>query len=148
MSMDTIILVHCNAIILLLYCYYLYSTTIIQLQLGYFIRLSCYLYHYTYILYYYIGTLLCHNSTIILLLFIFYYYHTITTRLLIPLYLYTILLYWALWSFGKMSASRYSDRRFIPRLHLYIVILSKTLNQHCVSRLFCEMSTRREGGLF
>ena len=43
---------------------------------------------------------------------------------------------------GKMSDSGYSDRRPKPRLHQYIVSLSKTLNPHCFGRLSCEMSTR------
>ena len=43
-----------------------------------------------------------------------------------------------------MSVSEYSDRRFKPRQHQYVVSMSKTLNPHCFSRLSCEMCTRRD----
>ena len=36
------------------------------------------------------------------------------------------------------------QQRFKPRLHQYVVSLSKTLNPHCFSRLSCEMSTRQK----
>ena len=36
---------------------------------------------------------------------------------------------------GKMSVSGYSDRRFKPRLHQYVVSLRKTFNPYCFSRL-------------
>ena len=42
----------------------------------------------------------------------------------------------------NMSFSGYRDRRFEPRLHLYVMPLSKTLDPHCFNRLSCEMSTR------
>ena len=34
---------------------------------------------------------------------------------------------------GYKSDSGYSDRRLSPRLHLYAVSFSKTLNPHCFS---------------
>ena len=40
---------------------------------------------------------------------------------------------------GKKSFSGYTDRRFKPRLHQYVVSLSKTLYPNCL-----EMSTKRE----
>ena len=40
-----------------------------------------------------------------------------------------------------MSVSGYRGRLFEPR-HQYVVSLSKTLYQHCFSRLSCEMTTR------
>ena len=41
----------------------------------------------------------------------------------------------------RLSVSGYRGLRFEPR-HQYFVSLSKTLYQHCFSRISCEMSTR------
>ena len=45
---------------------------------------------------------------------------------------------------GKKSVSGYNGRRFKPRLHKYVVSLSKTLNPHYFSGVNCEMRTNRE----
>ena len=45
---------------------------------------------------------------------------------------------------GKVSVSGYSDQRYKPRLHQYVVSLSKTLNPYCFSRLSCEMRAEQE----
>ena len=51
-----------------------------------------------------------------------------------------------------MSVLGYGDQRCKPRLNQYAVSSSKTLHQHCISRLICEISAiqeqPREGCLF
>ena len=43
-----------------------------------------------------------------------------------------------------MLISGFTNRRFKPQLHQYVVFLSKTLNPHGHSGLNCEMSAKRE----
>ena len=44
---------------------------------------------------------------------------------------------WNIGQVGEMSVNGYSDRRFKPRMHQYVVSLSKIINLHCFSRLSC-----------